>query len=39
MKKNNICTYVLEECHKNYLSLTKEIKLMKVNYQLNLLGI
>lgn len=32
MKKNNICTYVLEGCHKDYLSLTKEIKLMKVNY-------
>lgn len=28
MKKNNICTYVLEECHQNYLLLTKEIKLL-----------
>lgn len=28
MKKNNICTYVLEECHKKYLLLTKEIKLL-----------
>lgn len=28
MKKNNICTYVLEECQKNYLLLTKEIKLL-----------
>lgn len=28
MKKNNIWTSVLEECHKNYLLLTKEIKLL-----------
>lgn len=27
-ENNNICIYILEECHKNYLLLIKEIKLL-----------